>query len=778
MFRLSRRVVQLVSLILTIGMLWCQAQAQSPQVWLRGKVFDPDHAPIAGAQITATPDGSASGYSTISGQFGEFSLPLKPGIYTLKIIASGFQESGQVVKVAPAGIESLEVVLQINAPHDTISVIGTDYLTLSISSATKTLTPLRDVPQSITVVTREQIRDQQMLSLADVVRYTPGVTVHQGENNRDQIIFRGNSSSADFFLNGVRDDVQYYRDLYNLDGVEVIRGPNAMIFGRGGGGGVINRVTKEAGFTPLREITLLGGSYNNKRVAIDFDQPLNNQIAFRLNGMYENSDSFRDFVNLERYGINPTLTYKPGDRTRITLSYENFRDRRIADRGIPSFQGLPADVDISTYFGNPDLSRVRALVNLGTAAIEHQAGALNIHNRTQIGGYDRGYQNFVPGVVNATKTQVALSAYNNATERLNIFNQTDLTYSVSSGRIRHTLLGGIEVGRQLTDNFRNTGFFNNTATSILVPYANPTINTPVTFRQSATDADNHLRTNIAATYAQDQIELSRYVQVVAGLRFDHFDLQYHNNRNGDHLRRIDNLVSPRVGVVLKPVTRLSIYGNYSVSYLPSSGDQFSSLTTITQQVKPEKFNNYEAGIKWDIYRSLSFTSAVYRLDRINTRATDPNDPTRIIQTGSQRTNGFEVGLNGSVTRAWRLAGGYAYQDAFITSATAAARAGAQVGQVPHHTFSLWNNYQIISRLGAGLGIIHRSDMFAAVDNTVTLPGYTRADAAVFFSLTEKIRLQANVENLLDKRYYTNADSNTNISPGSSRAIRIGLTARF
>ena len=226
-----------------------------------------------------------------------------------------------------------------------------------------------------------------------------------------------------------------------------------------------------------------------------------------------------------------------------------------------------------------------------------------------------------------------------------------------------------------------------------MPLANPTITTPVTFRQSATDADNHLRTNVAAAYVQDQIELSRHVQVVAGLRFDHFDLQYHNNRNGDTLARPDNLVSPRAGLVFKPVAPLSLYGSYSVSYLPSSGDQFSSLTTITQQVEPEKFNNYEVGAKWDVRPDLSLTTAVYRLDRTNTRSTDPNDPTRIVQTGSQRTNGYELGANGHLTPAWSVAGGYAYQDAFVTSATTAARAGAQVAQVPHHTLSLWNNYQ-------------------------------------------------------------------------------------
>jgi catecholate siderophore receptor len=262
------------------------------------------------------------------------------------------------------------------------------------------------------------------------------------------------------------------------------------------------------------------------------------------------------------------------------------------------------------------------------------------------------------------------------------------------------------------------------------------------------------------------------------VRFDYFDLRFHNNRNDQDLRRVDRLVSPRLGVVVKPVAPLSFYANYSAAYLPSSGDQFSSLTSITQQVEPEKFSNYEVGVKWDVRRYLSLTTALYRQDRTNTRSVDPNDPTRIVQTGSQRTDGFEVGVNGNVTRAWSVAGGYAYQDAFIKSATAAARAGAQVAQVPRHAFSLWNNYRFHPRWAAGLGLVSRSDMFAAVDNAVVLPGYTRADAAVFFNVTERWRLQANAENLFGRRYYINADGNNNISPGSPRAVRVGLTARF
>ena len=756
------------------------AQTTSQKVTLKGKVFDPRRAAIPGASIVVEkPDVAAPLFNTVAAQTGEFGFSLEPGKYRIKAVAEGFAETVREVMVEAGKPATVELQLEIAESSAIVTITDSaGNLADAISTATKTLTPLRDVPQSISVVSKEQIKDQSMQSLTDVVAYVPGITAHQGENNRDQLILRGNSTSADFFVNGVRDDVQYYRDLYNVDRVEALKGPNSMTFGRGGGGGVVNRVTKEAGFSPLREFTFQGGSFQNKRVTADFDQPLNNKVALRFNGLYENSGSFRDFVDLERYGINPTVTITPGTNTRLVFGYEHFHDGRTADRGIPSFQLRPADTPISTYFGDPNNSHVRARVDLLSANVEHHIGNFSIHNRTLFGDYDRFYQNYVPGAVTADKSKVALTAYNNATKRENLFNQTDLNYEFSTGSVRHNLVGGVEMGRQLTDNFRNTGFFNNSSTSILVPYDKPTIDTPVTFRQNATDADNHVKTNLAATYVQDQIELSRKFQVVTGVRFDYFDLNFQNHRNGQELRRIDRLVSPRTGVIFKPITAISVYGNYSVAYLPSAGDQFSSLTTITLQVKPEKFTNYEVGAKWDVQRNIFLTAAVYRQDRTNTRANDPNDPTRIVQTGSQRTNGFELGVNGNVTRRWRMTGGYAFQDAFITSDTTAARAGAQVAQVPQHTFSIWNNYKVLDRLGVGLGIIHRSDMFAAIDNTVVLPGYTRADAAIFFSINEKWRLQANFQNLFDKQYYLNADNNNNISPGSPRAARFALIARF
>ena len=735
-----------------------------------------------GARVTATPEepkNQRPALATVTDQRGNFVVHLDDGPYAVRIVAAGFVDALETVDAARIGTDPHEFVLQVAGIRETVSVTApAGYRTDTISSATRTATPLRDVPQSVTVVTQTLMKDQLMSSMGDVVRYVPGISAHQGENNRDDVVIRGNRSSADFFVNGVRDDVQYYRDLYNLDRVEALKGPNAMIFGRGGGGGVVNRVIKEAVFQPLRDISVQAGGYGNKRLTLDLGQPLASGMALRVNGMFENSDSFRNRVGLERGAINPTVTITRGTQTKVTLGYEFLRDSRVADRGITSYQGRPADVDRSTFYGNPDDSHVRAHVNLGSAAIEHRLGRVTIRNRTLIGGYDRFYQNFVPGAASADATTVALTAYNNATNRTNVFNQTDVMFAASTGHVRHVLLAGAEVGRQLTDNFRNSGFFNNTATSLVVPFDAPTISTPVTFRQNATDADNDVRTSVAAAFAQDHVELSKHLQVIGGVRVDRFDLRYHNNRNGDTLERVDILISPRAGVVVKPVAALSLYGSYGVSYLPSSGDQFSSLTIITQQVEPEKFTNYEIGAKWDFASALSLTTAVYRLDRTNTRSTDPNDPTRIVQTGSQRTSGYELGLNGQITRAWRVAGGYAYQDAFVTSATTAARAGAQVGQVPHHTLSLWNSYQVLPRLSAGLGIIHRTDMFAAIDNTVVLPGYTRADAAAYFTLRRGLRLQANVENLFDKHYFVNADSNTNISPGMPRVLRVALIAGF
>ena len=657
------------------------------------------------------------------------------------------------------------------------------YTVRRTSSATRTNTLLRDVPQSATIITQALIADQGMQGMADVVRYIPGITMALGEGHRDAPTIRGNSSTADFFIDGIRDDAQYFRDIYNIERVEALKGSNAMVFGRGGGGGVLNRVTKNAQWTPTRATTLTGGSFNQRRATLDVGQGLNSVLAARLNGLYEHSANFRQASDNERVGINPTAALMLG-RTLVRLGYEFYSDRRVVDRGIPSLNGAPSPAPISTFFGDPDASHSTLSAHAVASTIDHQIwkgnatiDGVQLRNRSRFMRYDKFYQNIFPGAVDASATTVQLSGYNNGTDRTNLFNQTDVTSTITRGALRQTLLVGAELGTQQTDNLRRTGYFGaagSTTTTLNVPFASPMRATPAEFRQSTADANNRTTLTTQAVYAQNQIEVGPHVQAILGLRLDRLNVDFTNKRTGAQLSRADNLASPRAGIVIKPAQPVSIYGSYSVSFLPSTGDQFSSLTASTRTLEPEQFTNREVGIKWDAAPALALTAAAYRLDRTNTTAPDPTNPVIIVQTGAQRTTGWELGITGALTSRWQIAGGFANQTARITSRTAAAAPGQRVALVPRNTVSLWNRVQVTRRLGAGLGIVHQDRMFAAIDNSVTLPAFTRADAAAFVTITRTLRAQLNIENLLDTRYYATAHSNNNIMPGSPRMIRIEL----
>lgn len=657
---------------------------------------------------------------------------------------------------------------------DEVLVEATRYSTPATVTATKTDTALRDVPQSISVVTSDLIKDQSMRSMADVARYVPGFTMGQGEGHRDAPTLRGISTTADFFVDGARDDVQYFRDLYNAERIEVLKGPNAMIFGRGGGGGVINRVTKWADGKDHRDLTVQAGMDEYKRISGDLGGAVGEQLSLRLNGMYEDSESYRDFVSIERYAVNPTVGIALGENTRLLLSYEYFDDYRTVDRGVPSRDGRPLDIDESTFFGNPRLSYSDATVHLAGATFEHDfSDALRLRNRAQYGDYDKFYQNVYPNSAVNAAGNVTLDAYQSGTQRQNLFNQTDLIWRVATGSVRHTVLAGIELGRQDTDNLRNNSTFGTTPAGVV------SIASPVTFAVPAFNVpnqNNDVQVDLAAVYLQDQIALSDQVQLIAGVRLDRFDISFDNQLTATRFERDDDLVSPRLGVVYRPLDPLSLYASYSVSYLPSSGDQFSSLDATSAALEPEEFENLEVGVKWDVAPDLALTAAVYRLERSNTRAAGTAGT--IVLTGEQRSEGVELGLSGAITEAWELIAGYTYQDAEITRTTSAAPQGRNVALVPEHQFSLWNTYRLTPAWRVGLGVIHQDDMFASISNAVTLPSFTRVDGAVFFTLNERFEAQLNVENLFDEGYFGTAHNDNNITPGSPTAVRVGLTTRF
>jgi catecholate siderophore receptor len=646
------------------------------------------------------------------------------------------------------------------------------------TTATKTPTDVRNVPQALTTVSAAQIEDQQLRSVGDLLLFVPGASYGSGEGNRDQVVLRGNSSTADFFVDGVRDDVQYFRDFYNIDRVEVLKGPNAMIFGRGGGGGVVNRVLKRPTFNIARGATVSADDWGARRFTADLDQPLSNILGARLNMLFEDSDSFRHHVEVKRYGLNPTAAILVGDDTRIDLGYEYFHDRRTADRGVPADGDEPVRGHTRDFFGDPDESFARANVNVVSLAIEHHfAQGLTIKNRTMLGAYDKFYQNIYANSFNATTGIVTLAGYNNLNNRKTLFSQTDLVWENRLGGIDQTLLLGFEFGEERSRNKRLTASFLSGGS---VPISDPTVDANVLFAPAPSDADNRVHASVAALYVQDQIRPSNWLEIVAGLRFDALKIDVDDRRpvGGGEFARHDHLWSPRLGAVVKPSDRLSIYASYGRSYLPQSGDQFSSLTSVTEGLKPERFDNYEVGAKLQLKGGLLATAALYQLDRTNTRATDPQNPAHTILTGAQRSRGLELGLERSVTARWLIAGGYALQKAKIVETTTAAPAGREVPLVPRHSFSLWNRYDFTRKLGVGIGLIARSKSYATISNSVKLPGYARVDGAFYYKLPGGMEAQINVENLLGAHYFPTANADNNIAPGAPRTLKLTAGYRF
>ena len=466
-------------------------------------------------------------------------------------------------------------------------------------AATRTPTALREVPQAITVLGPQVLRDLGLTTMVRAMEYFPGVTMGQGEGHRDAPTIRGQSTTADFFVDGVRDDAQYFRDSYNVSQIEALKGANALAFGRGGGGGVINRVMKQAEWTPTRSGQVETGSFNERRLTLDVGQGLTPRVAARVNAMHERSDSYRDFVSSEKSGVNPTVALLAG-RTMLRAGVEHFSDRRIVDRGIPSANGRPSALDRRTFVGDPEQNRSRMTVNGAHLLAEYDnSHGLTLRTHTRALHYDKFYRNvFASSAVNAAGTQVSLSAYSTATDRSSVFNQSDLAYTSRHGALRQTLVAGTEFSRQATDNVRLTGYFDDRATSLPVPLTATAMPSPATFRASATDADNDAVANVAAVFAQEQLHVGEHVQVVLGARYDRFAVRVRDRRTDAITQRVDHMLSPRGGVVVTPNRTISVYGSVGIASLPSAGDQFSSLSATAASLTPERFRNREVGVKW------------------------------------------------------------------------------------------------------------------------------------------------------------------------------------
>lgn len=646
-------------------------------------------------------------------------------------------------------------------------------------SGTKTPTLLRDTPQSVVTLERDRIEDQGVEQLGEALRYVPGVTLGQGEGHRDQIVMRGQASTADFFLDGLRDDAQYYRPLFNTQRIEVLKGANALLFGRGGGGGVVNRVSKQAELDMTRSEAAGGiDSLGAWSLAGDANLALAPGAALRLNATYEQFDNDRDFFGGHFIGLAPTLGVELGAATKLSLAYEYGRDDRVIDRGVPSRGGRPIAGFDQTLFGSPTLNHGTVNAHFGRIRIEHElADGLTLDATGQFASYDKYYANVLPA--SAGTSTVTLSGYDTANTRRNWIGQANLVWKGQTGPIGHTLLAGVEAGTQSsTAQRRNVLFANGASTSTTTTVALARQLALPTLSWSAPTSASRSQVDSLSFYLQDQVELAPWLQVIAGVRHDRFSIDATNLINNALTGRSDAKWSPRFGLVVKPRESVSLYASYAKSFLPQTGDQFSTLDPALQSLEPEQFRNLELGAKWDISPRLSLTLAAFQLDRSNTRVADPANPGFWVLTGKSRVHGLEAALAGRITPNWQVSLGYTWQEGEIRSATSAAPAGRQLDKLPHHQASAWTRYDFTDKFGLGLGVVHQSGQYATISNAVWLPGFTRIDAAAYYDVSDRFSLQLNVENLADSRYYASAHTDNNIQPGDPLNVKLTAKVKF
>ncbi len=656
-------------------------------------------------------------------------------------------------------------------------------------NALKTPTPIINVPQSVVVVTSEEITRRGFTSVGDIVNHVPGLNTSQGEGHRDAVVFRGVRSTADFFLDGFRDDVQYYRPLYNLEQVEVLKGPNALLFGRGGTGGVINRVTKKGSLGDnFTDLGVAADTFGGVALQIDRNMSATETSAFRINGYYESLENHRDFFDGDQIGFNPTAKLKLSEATVLDLSYEYIDQERFIDRGIPTgTDGRPVRALRDTVFGDPRLNTTELEANLFKALVQHRfSDTIKGNLSVFYGDYDKLYQNFYAAKYNQAETpdEVTLDGYVDTTQRENFQISGNVITEFQTGNATHTLLVGVELIDTASDQDRFNTYFDTSESdketfsiSAGLPLAlvggrgtnsegQATIND---FTLKLND-DTHVEIEASSVYVQDEIQLSEKFIAVLGVRYDEFDIEVDNVKSADVRSRKDDEVSPRAGLIYKPQENTSIYLSYSESFLPRSGEQFANINGDKNQLDPDTFENLELGIKWNVNEALSLSASLFEIDKKSPQVAD-SDPSTLDVIESS-IEGFEVQIQGQLNAKWSINASYGYLDGEQVNRSGST--GLRPRELPENTISLWTSYQLTPKFGLGLGASYQEESFINNSNSATLPSYTRIDAAAYYEVSEDLSLQLHVENVSDRVYFPNSHSTHQASVGEEINARLSL----
>lgn len=663
-----------------------------------------------------------------------------------------------------------------------VVVIGRfpEYRVLQTNTATGTDTAPINIPQSIQVIPQGVMRDQNSRSLEDALHNAPGVSVQSGEGNRDEFYIRGVQTKSDFFTDGLRDDTEYYRDLYNVAHVDVLQGPAAILFGRGGAGGVINLVTKQPVRESIRRASIETGSYGHLRGTLDVGGAIGESGAFRLMVMGEHSDGYRDHYYLHRYGLNPKVHFKVGERTQIDMSLSYLNDFRLADRGIPSQNGRPADVPRDKFFGSVDQNTAHSRVAAFNVRIKHQINdRLQVRNAFLVTENDRMYQNAYPASSVDDQGQLKMKAYHHPTNRLSYLNRTEMIARFDTGTIQHKLLVGGAYGWQRGNDVQFLPTPNSKNLPGTFPVTNPTVSN-ITFPYL--DRRNHVVGKELGFYAEDQLSLGEHWKALIGARWDRFSVDADYLKPGvtpNHTYNVDHKWSPRAGLIYKPIDNDSIYVSVTQTFTPQGANiALSRKTPEGANLAPEKATNFEIGNKLDLLDGdLSVTAALFQLDLEDVVSEAADGSGRLVNTGKQRNRGIELSAEGALTSSWSLYANYTHLNATIIKATTDASAGARVGLVPRNQFSIWTRYAVTAHWGVAAGIRGASDKYTSYDNDVVLPGFTTADIMAYYQAA-RFRVQLNVNNLTNKLYYSSASGDNQIMPGSPRSVNLKLSVNI
>jgi len=666
----------------------------------------------------------------------------------------------------------------------------------------KGTTLIRDVPQSVTVLNRAVLDAQGATTLTEALRNVPGITLSAGEGGviGDNINLRGFSARTDLYFDGLRDRGQYSRETFFLESIEVLKGPSSMLFGRGSTGGVINQVSKQPRLRESNEIGLGIGMDAYYRGTLDMNRPLSETSAFRIAALAQSSQSTRDVVESERYGIAPSLRLGIGTPTQVNLSWVHQTRRDLPDYGVPFSAGgtlenpsRPIETDRDDFFGFTD-DKFDQDVDIVSARVEHEfQSGIRLRNQTQ---FSLARVDAQPTSIAAPVNATARTALRNRRERQiddqSLFNQTDLIVKFATGGIGHTITTGFEVGREDFENqtFNNTvtvpaGAANPLSQNFDNPVYGPLPDSAARARNAFTDSTG----DTLAVYVNDQLDLSQQWKFVAGVRFDRYDFETRvtNSLSGavtSDLSQTDDLTSVRAGLLYQPTDWQSYYLSYGTSFNPSA--ETLTLTAANSNVDPEKNRSFEIGGKWDLAGGeVLLTSAIFRVEKSNARTLD--QLTQIVTLdGETRVDGFEIGISGRLTSKLQLLAGYTYLDGEIDSlnesvtvngiATTVARDGNTLPNTAKDSASLSATYSFMPNWQIGGGLVYSSERLLNNANTALVEGYTRYDATLAYD-ARSYSVRVNLQNLTDEEYFEVASA-ARATPATGRTALATLTWRF